>query len=287
MDPRALAREIAGLDLANGALVDCTAESSIVDAYPEFIKANLHIITPNKRANVLPWRRYVALRELLAANKKHFLFETNAGAGLPVISTLRNLIASGDVITKVEGIFSGTLSYLFNSFDGAAPFSALVREAHRLGYTEPDPREDLGGHDVARKLLILARQTGAKMELGDVRVDGLVPRALADGPFSPRFFASYAAYDAEMSQRLQRAKARGAILRYVGTFERGRARAEIREFPRDHVFAATKGNDNLIAFTTTRYARTPLVVQGPGAGADVTAMGVFSDIFKLLHYLPQ
>ena len=287
MDPRTLVQEIAGLEIPNAALIDCTAESSIVDAYPEFIKTNLHIITPNKRANVLPWRRYTALRELLAAHQKHFLYETNVGAGLPIISTLRDLIASGDVITKVEGVFSGTLSYLFNTFNGTVPFSALVREAHRMGYTEADPREDLTGQDVARKLLILARQTGVKMELGDVCVDSLLPRCLNDGPFSQHFFSAYAAYDAEMGQRLQRAQARGAVLRYVGTFEHGRARAEFKEFPRDHRFATTHGSDNIIAFTTNRYARTPLVVQGPGAGADVTAMGVFSDIFKLLHYLPQ
>jgi aspartokinase/homoserine dehydrogenase 1 len=176
---------------------------------------------------------------------------------------------------------------LFNTFDGTAPFSRLVREAHRMGYTEPDPREDLTGRDVARKLLILARQTGLKMELDDVRVDSLVPRCLTDGPFSQHFFSAYAAHDAEMGQRLQRARARRAVLRYVGTIERGRARAELREFPRDHSFATTKGSDNIIAFTTNRCARTPLIVQGPGAGADVTAMGVFSDIFKLLHYLPQ
>ncbi len=118
-------------------------------------------------------------------------------------------------------------------------------------------------------------------------VDTLVPRGLTDGPFSQQFFSTYAAHDVEMEQRLQRARARGAVLRYVGTFERGGARAEIKEFPRDHPFATTKGSDNIIAFTTNRYAHTPLIVQGPGAGADVTAMGVFSDIFKLLHYLPQ
>src|SRR5207248_5443483 len=130
-------------------------------------------------------------------------------------------------------------------------------------------------------------QTGSKMDLGDVGVDSLVPRCMTDGPFSSQFFSAYAAHDSEMEERLRRASARGAVLRYVGTFERGRARAEIREFPRDHRFAATKGSDNVIAFTTDRYAQTPLVVQGPGAGADVTAMGVFSDILKLLHYLPH
>jgi aspartokinase/homoserine dehydrogenase 1 len=287
MDPHMLAHEIAGLELANAALIDCTAESSIVDAYPEFIKANLHIITPNKRANVLPWRRYTALRELLATHQKHFLYETNAGAGLPIMSTLRDLIASGDVITKMEGIFSGTLSYLFNTFDDTAPFSTVVREAHRIGYTEPDPREDLTGQDVSRKLLIVARHIGLKMELDDVCVDSLIPRCLTNGPFSEQFFSTYAAHDVEMGQRLQRARERGAVLRYVGTLERGRARAEIRELPRDHAFATTKGCDNIVAFTTNRYAHTPLIVQGPGAGVDVTAMGVFSDIFKLLHLLKE
>jgi bifunctional aspartokinase / homoserine dehydrogenase 1 len=287
MNPQTLAQGIAGLGLTNAALVDCTAESAIVDAYPEFIKANLHIITPNKRANVLPWRRYTALRELLATHRRHFLYETNAGAGLPIMSTLRDLIASGDVITKVEGIFSGTLGYLFNTFDGTAPFSALVRDAHRLGYTEPDPREDLAGRDVGRKLLIVARHIGLKMELDDVCVASLVPRRLTDGPFSQQFFSAYAAHDAEMEQRLHRARARGTVLRYVGTIERGRAGAEIREVPRDHCFATTKGCENLVAFTTNRYARTPLIVQGPGAGADVTAMGVLSDIYKLLDLLPD
>jgi aspartokinase/homoserine dehydrogenase 1 len=224
---------------------------------------------------------------LLASHQKHFLYETNAGAGLPIMSTLRDLIAGGDVITKVEGIFSGTLSYLFNTFDGTTPFSALVREAHRMGYTEPDPREDLTGEDVGRKLLIVARQIGLKMEIDDVCVDSLVPRLLTDGPFSQQFFSTYAAHDAEMGQRLQRARTRGAVLRYVGTLERGRARAEIREFPRDHSFATTRGCDNIVAFTTNRYARTPLILQGPGAGADVTAMGVLSDIVKLLHLVPD
>jgi aspartokinase/homoserine dehydrogenase 1 len=287
MDPNVMAGEIAGLELPSAALIDCTADSTIVDAYPEFIKANLHIITPNKRANVLPWRRYTALRELLAAHRKHFLYETNAGAGLPVVSTLKSLIASGDAIAKVEGVFSGTLSYLFNTFDGTTPFSALVREAHGLGYTEPDPREDLTGMDVGRKLLIVARHSGLRMDLDDVCVDSLVPPALTHGPFSQRFFSTYAAYDAEMRQRLERARARGAVLRYVGTLERGRAQAGIRELPRDHPFAITRDCDNIVAFTTNRYARSPLIVHGPGAGADVTAMGVLSDILKLQCLLSE
>src|SRR4051812_47202718 len=287
MDAATFAERVGAMELTHAALVDCTVGPTIVDAYFAFIDANLHIITPNKWANALPWQRYAALMEKLAARKRHFLFEANVGAGLPIVSTLRDLIASGDEIVRIEGILSGTLSYLFNTFDGSVPFSALVREAHRMAYTEPDPREDLSGQDVARKLLILARQIGLKMDLGEVRVDSLVPKALARGKYSSAFLTAFAREDDAMAERVKRAAARGAVLRYVGVLERGRARAGLKEFPRDHPVAAAKGSDNVIAFTTRRYSRTPLVVQGPGAGADVTAMGVFSDILKLLHYLPR
>jgi len=287
MDARQLARRLAALELTNAALVDCTAGPAIVDAYPQFIDANLHIVTPNKWANALPWAQYAALTALLESRQKHFLFEANVGAGLPIVSTLRDLIASGDEVVRIDGILSGTLSYLFNSFDGTAPFSALVAEAHRNGFTEPDPREDLSGNDVARKLLILARLIGRRLDLADVTVDSLVPRTLSTGKYSDRFLAAYARYDRRMAERFSAAAARGNVLRYVGTLEEGHVRAGLKEFPSNHPVASAKGSDNVIAFTTKRYSRTPLVVQGPGAGADVTAMGVFSDILKLLHYLPR
>jgi len=172
--PEGLASRLAALELTNAAMVDCTANPSVVDAYPAFIDANFHIITPNKRANALPWRRYSALMEQMANRRKYFFYEANVGAGLPIMSTLRDLIASGDEVVKVEGIFSGTLSYLFNTFDGGTPFSALVKDAHRMGLTEPDPRDDLSGQDVGRKLLILARQMGSQLDIQDVRVDSLV-----------------------------------------------------------------------------------------------------------------
>jgi len=285
MHADSFARALADLELTHAALVDCTAGPAVVDAYPAFIDANLHIITPNKWANALPWRRYSALMARLDARKRHFLFEANVGAGLPVVSTLRDLIASGDEVVRIEGILSGTLSYLFNTFDGRVPFSALLRQAHGMGYTEPDPREDLSGTDVARKLLILARLIGLTMDLEEVRVDSLVPKPLARGKFSEQVLRGFARYDADMNRRLARAASRGNVLRYVGTLENGHAQAGLKEFPPGHPMVSAKATDNVIAFTTTRYSRTPLVVQGPGAGADVTAMGVFSDVLKLLHYL--
>ncbi|HEY6191725.1 MAG TPA: bifunctional aspartate kinase/homoserine dehydrogenase I [Bacteroidota bacterium] len=285
-DPLDAAQRIADLEMVNVALVDCTASSDLVDAYPDFVRANMHVITPNKKANVLPWKQYTTLVDLLQQRQKHFLYEANVGAGLPVISTLQDLVASGDTIVRIDGILSGTLSYLFNTYDGSGSFSALVRKALERGFTEPDPREDLSGKDVARKLLILARQLGFKVELKEIQVENLVPPPLRKGSFSEKFFERYTRFDRLLERRVKRAKANGAVVRYVGTLEGGIASAGLKEIPAHHPLAATKGSDNVIAFTTHRYSQTPLVVQGPGAGADVTAMGVFSDILKLLHYLP-
>jgi len=286
MHPRHLADRIAELELTNAVLVDCTASPDIAQAYPDFVNANLHIVTPNKKANVLPWKQYTALMELMKKRQKYFLYEANVGAGLPVISTLGDLIASGDHIVKVEGVFSGTLSYVFNHFDGKKPFSDVLREAHELGFTEPDPRDDLAGDDVARKLLIIARHLGLKLDMKDVRFENLVPPSLRANKFSTEMFSRFTRVDARMQQKLQDARSRGGVLRYVGILEGHTAVAGLREMPLSHPFAGTKGSDNIIAITSHRYSRTPLVVQGPGAGADVTAMGVFSDILKLLHYLP-
>jgi aspartokinase/homoserine dehydrogenase 1 len=267
-------------------LVDCTASGKVVSHYPDFIRANAHIVTPNKKANVLPWKQYEALLQLLESRDKHFLFEANVGAGLPVISTLQDLIHSGDRVEKIEGIFSGTLSYLFNGYDGTKPFSEVVRTAYRLGLTEPDPRDDLSGMDVARKLLILARTLGFRMNLSDIRVQSLVSDRLKKSLSPQEFLARCEVLDAPIHRRFEQARKTGAALKYVGRFERGTASAGLVELPLSHPLATTKGTDNVIAFSTDRYKSTPLVIQGPGAGAEVTASGVFSDLLKLFYYLP-
>lgn len=285
MSTAALARALKAMQLADAALVDCTASDSVVDGYPEYIEADLHIITPNKRANVLPWTAYAALMDLVRTRRKYFLCEANVGAGLPVISTLQDLVASGDVVVKVEGILSGTLSYLFNTFAPGESFSALIRRAHGMGLTEPDPRADLSGEDVARKLLILGRLIGLKMNLSDIKVESLVPRPLTRSAFSEKFFTAFEKYDDEFAKRLKAAHAKGCVLRYTGVLENGKGVAGLNAYPKDHPLASTNGADNVIVFSTKRYATTPLVIKGPGAGGEVTAMGVFSDILKLLHYL--
>jgi len=281
MDARVLAREVAALGNAHGVLVDCTAAQAVVDAYPDIIEAGMHIVAPNKLGNVQPWPQYAALRAQLADRRRYFYDSTNVGAGLPILSTVRHLIAGGGTVSRIEGIVSGTLNHLFTAFDGDAPFSALVRDAHRLGLTEPDPRHDLGGHDVARKLLILAREAGLTIDLEDVDVESLVPDCLRGGSFSESFFDAYAAFDASARERLERARQRGRALRYVATLDRGRASAGVRELPADHPLAAARGCDNIVAITSDRSERTPLVVCGAGAGAEVTARGIVADLCAL------
>jgi aspartokinase/homoserine dehydrogenase 1 len=280
-----LARQIAEMKLPNVALVDCTASARVVDAYTDFINANAHIITPNKLANVLPWRQYDALMQLLRKKGREFYFEANVGAGLPVISTLKDLIATGDSVYKIEGTLSGTLSFVFNHYDGTKQFSAMLREAFELGYTEPDPREDLSGKDVARKLLILARQNGLTMNMRDVRIESLVPTPLRNGVFSTKFFSHLAEVDEKILRRFERAQANNQVLRYVGTLDGTVAKGGLKEFPNTHPFAHTHGSESVIVFSTKRYSQYPLVIKGMGAGAEVTAMGAFSDILKLLHSL--
>ncbi len=271
--------------LPHAAILDCTASETISDCYGDFFSSGIHVVTPNKRAQSAPQSAYERLHELRRSHGVHLLYETNVGAGLPVIETLRDLIATGDQVLSVEGIFSGTLAYLFNALDANTEFSRVVRQARDAGYTEPDPREDLSGMDVARKLLILARELGLGMELADVEVESLTPEELADASVED-FLDGLARHDGDMRRRLQKAEEEGCVLRYVGRLDsEGRASVRLESLPRDHLFARLHLTSNMFLYRTARYSDSPLVVQGPGAGPAVTAGGIFADVLRLARML--
>ncbi len=280
-DLDALADHVKAAHLPHAVIVDLSASNAVADRYPDWLAWGIHIVTPNKHAGSGDWRRYQAIRGAQARSRSLFRYEATVGAGLPVISTLRDLLDTGDEILAIEGILSGTLAWLFNRFDGSVPFSQLVLEAKALGYTEPDPRDDLSGTDVARKLVILAREIGWALSLDEVAVESLVPgslRALS----REDFIASLDQADAEMAARLERARASGNILRHVARFDAdGKASVGVVELPGDHAFAHLSLTDNIIQFRTRRYCDNPLIVRGPGAGPEVTAAGVFADLLRV------
>ena len=284
-DLDAFAAHVRASDLPHAMIIDCSASDAVAARYADWLAAGIHIVTPNKHAGSGEWSRYARIAEACMTGHSRFLYEATVGAGLPVIATLRNLIDTGDTVHSIDGMLSGTLAWLFNSFDGSRPFSALVREARALGYTEPDPRDDLSGLDVARKLVILAREAGRTLSLADVEVENLVPEALRDLPLDA-FLGSLEALDAPMQARLDAARAQGHGLRHVARLDTaGRATVGVSALPSDHACMHTRLTDNLVQFTTARYADNPLVVQGPGAGPQVTAAGVFGDVLAIAHAL--
>ncbi len=271
--------------LPHTVLIDCTASGDVAARYPEWLRAGVHVITPNKKANSAEMAFYRALQEARRAGAAHYLYEATVGAGLPVVHTLRDLRETGDEIASIEGIFSGTLAYLFNIYDGRTPFSDIVRDARQRGYTEPDPRDDLSGMDVARKLIILGREMGLELELSDVRVESLVPAGLERGSIE-EFMTRLPRSDAAMRERFEAARDKGRVLRYVGRLGAdGQASVGLVEFDADHAFANIALTDNVVRFATRRYCDNPLIVQGPGAGPEVTAGGVFADLLRLSAYL--
>jgi len=266
-------------------LIDCTADAEVARQYRDWLAAGIHIVTPNKRANSSDLAYYESLKAARRESGAHYLYEATVGAGLPIIQTLRDLRETGDEITRIEGILSGTLAYLFNKYDGSTPFSHIVREAKQRGYTEPDPRDDLSGTDVARKLIILGREMGLLLELSDVQIASLVPEDLVGGS-SEEFLAGLSRYDEPMKQRYEQARARGRVLRYVGSVGAdGRATVGLTEMEANHPFANIALTDNVVRFATARYCDNPLIVQGPGAGPAVTAGGVFADLLRLATFL--
>ncbi|MBM4784012.1 MAG: bifunctional aspartate kinase/homoserine dehydrogenase I [Archangiaceae bacterium] len=265
--------------LPHALIVDCSASDAVASRYADWLAKGIHIATPNKHAGSGPLARYEAIKK--ASTRGRFRAESTVGAGLPVITTLRDLLDTGDQVLAIEGIFSGTLAWLFNTWDGITPFSALVGQARQLGYTEPDPRDDLSGMDVARKLVILARESGWKTTLDTVKVESLVPASL-QGVTPAEFLTRLSELDAPMQARLAAAKKNGNVLRYVAKLEgAGSAQVGLMELPTTHAFAHIKLTDNVVQFTTARYRNNPLVVQGPGAGPEVTAAGIFADVLRI------
>ena len=264
------------------AIVDCTASEVVAQRYQDWLERDIHVVTPNKKANTTSWDAYRALRAASQGPGPRYLYETTVGAGLPILQTLNSLTETGDQIHRIEGILSGTLSYLFNAFDGDRPFSAILRQAKEEGFTEPDPRDDLSGMDVARKVVILAREMGVPLKLDEVEIDGLVPDALQNGSVET-FLENLPAHDAAMTKILRDAQAEDKVLRFVGSIARnGEASVRLRRYPLDHTFARIRHTDNIVRFQTDRYDETPLIVQGPGAGPQVTAAGVFTDLLRLM-----
>ncbi len=267
--------------LPHTVLIDCSASEQVARHYRDWLAAGIHIVTPNKKANSAEYAYYRSLQEARRASGARYLYETTVGAGLPVIQTLADLKQTGDRIRSIEGIFSGTLAYLFNVYDGSTPFSAIVRDAKQRGYTEPDPRDDLSGMDVARKLIILGREMGLQLEMGGVQVESLVPAGLEQGSIEA-FLAALPEHDAAMQRRYAEAQARGRVLRYVGRVGAdGRATVGLVELEHSHAFANIALTDNVVRYATDRYCNNPLIVQGPGAGPEVTAGGVFADLLRL------
>jgi bifunctional aspartokinase / homoserine dehydrogenase 1 len=271
--------------LPHTVLIDATASVDLPQHYESWLARGINIVTPNKKSNAGPLASYRSLRDTARKHQRYFLYETNVGAGLPIIHTLRDLIETGDAVVKIEGVLSGTLSYIFNSLDGRHTFSEIVREAHSLGYTEPDPREDLSGMDVARKLIILAREMGLAVELENVQVESMVPEELRVGSVE-EYLNTLNKHDDAIARTVDSARAENRVLRYVGSIESdGRMTAGLRTYPIDHPFANLTGSDNIVSFQTVRYNKQPMIVRGPGAGPEVTAAGVFADLLRLASFL--
>ncbi len=285
MDLAAYIGKMRDLNLTNTIFVDNTANEHISNYYESILDSSISICTPNKIATSSAYLQYQRLKNIANKRGVQFLYETNVGAGLPVISTLNDLINSGDRIIKIEGILSGSLSYIFNSFEKEKKFSDIVKKAMKLGYTEPDPRIDLNGIDVRRKLIILARETGLPLEAEDVLIDAILPEACQKAETVADFLKELENHSAVFEKLKANAEKKSKKLRLIAKLEKGKASISLETVDPAHPFYSLDGSDNMIVFTTERYKERPLVVRGPGAGAEVTAAGIFSEIISIGNYL--
>ncbi len=273
------------LNLRNSIFIDNTANATISNYYATILESSISISTPNKIAASSAFANYKNLKNIAAAKSVRFAFETNVGAGLPILTTLNDLMASGDKILKIEGVLSGSLSYIFNNFKVGESFYDIVKKAQELGFTEPDPREDLGGKDVARKLLILARESGLALETEAIDIKNFLPQPCFDAETVDDFFTVLNDYNSTFENMVEAAAKDGKKLRIIATLEGEKASISLQSVGAENPFYGLSGSDNMISFTTQRYKERPLVVRGPGAGAEVTAAGVFAEIISIATYL--
>jgi aspartokinase/homoserine dehydrogenase 1 len=284
MDLGAFMTRIEEMNFSNSVLVDCTASQEVAQCYSRMLAGKVAIVTPNKKANSGSLETYLALKQLAKTRGVHFLYETNVAAGLPVITTLHDLMLSGDRVIRIEAVLSGSLNFIFSELEKGAPFSEVVAQAKEKGYTEPDPRDDLSGMDVARKVVILGREAEQPLEVEQVVVSSLVPENARQGVSVEEFMELLKAEDASYAQLLQQAREKGEKLRFMATLEDGKAEIGLRSIPASHPFYGLEGSDNMILLTTDRYYDRPMIIRGPGAGAEVTAAGVFADVIRVGNY---
>lgn len=272
------------MNFSNSVLVDCTASQEVADAYQRILESKVAIVTPNKKANSGTLEKYKSLKKLSEQRNIKFFYETNVAAGLPVINTLHDLILSGDKVIRIEGVLSGSMNYIFSELSKGTPFSEVVAQAKEKGYTEPDPRDDLSGMDVARKILILGREAEQDLHFDDISVQSMVPEDCANIESVAAFLKKLEEHDAHFKQLLDEADQKKEKLRFMAVLENGKATVGLKSVDSNHPFYSLVGSDNMILFTTERYHEFPMIIRGPGAGADVTAAGVFADIIRLGNY---
>lgn len=272
---------IKALNLRNSIFVDITANESVSKTYEHYLKQNVAVVTCNKIACSSAYDNYINLKKLSRQYNAPFLFETNVGAGLPIIDTVKNLIASGDKVNKIQAVLSGSLNFIFNNFDENNTFHDVVKEAGVQGFTEPDPKIDLSGIDVARKILILIRESGYKMEIDEIANESFMPSECLETTSNEEFFASLNKNAAHFEAIYKEALSKDSRLKYVAQFENGKANVGLRFIPKDHPFYNLEGKDNIVLFFTDRYIDQPLLIKGAGAGAAVTASGIFADVIRI------